>query len=110
MILSATPADPRFQSKQAVRFAVEDWRAETSRLLAERFPQLRNALDDGEWSQLVQDLFGASSDMERVRVLMGWYYTLVAQARPEYTERVAEAMAGKGRRCTSEELRQTLGL
>lgn len=102
--------DRRFESEQAVRLRVEDWKAEASHSLAERFPELRRALDDGEWSQLVQDLFGASSDKERVRVLMGWYYALVAQRRPEYAERVAEAKAGKGRRYTSEELRQALGL
>jgi hypothetical protein len=90
--------------------SVEDWKAEASRSLAERFPELRGALDDSEWLQLVQDLFDARSDKERVRVLMSWYYTLVAQARPEYAERVAEAKAGKGRRYTSEELRQALGL
>jgi hypothetical protein len=93
-----------------VRRSVEDWKAEASRSLAEEFPELRAALDDGEWSQLVQELFDASSDKGRVRVLMGWYYTLVAQSRPEYAERVAEARAGKGRRYTSEELRQALGL
>lgn len=102
--------DPRFESEQAVHRDIEDWKAEASRSLAERFPELRGALDDGEWSQLVQDLFHAYSDKEGVRVLMGWYYTVVAQARPEYTERVAEAKAGKGRRYTSEELRQALGL
>ena len=102
--------DPRFESEHAVRRDVEDWKAEASRSLAERFPRLRGALDDGEWSKLVQDLFDASSDKERVRVLRSWYYTLVAQARPEYAERVAEAKAGKGQRYTSEELRQALGL
>lgn len=102
--------DPRFESEQAVRLSIEDWKADASRSLAEQFPELRSALDEGEWSHLVQDLFDASSDKERVRVLMGWYYTLVAQMRPEYAERVAEAKAGKGRRYTSEELRQALGL
>jgi hypothetical protein len=101
---------PRFESEQAVRQGVEDWKAEASRSLAKEFPELRGTLDDGEWAQLVQDLFDASSDKERVRVLMGWYYTLVAQARPEYAERVAEAKAGKGRRYTSEELKQALRL
>ena len=86
------------------------WKTEASRSLAEHFPELRSALDDGEWSQLVQDLFDAADDRQRVRTLMAWYYTLVAQTRPEYAERVAEAKAGKGRRYTSEELKQALGL
>jgi hypothetical protein len=31
--------------------SVEDWKAEASRSLAERFPELRGALDDSEWLQ-----------------------------------------------------------
>lgn len=102
--------DPRFESEQEVRLGVEAWKAEASRALAARFPQLRSALEEDEWTQLVQDLFHASSDEEGVRILRGWYYTLVAQRRPEYAERVAEAQAGQGQRYTSEELRQALEL
>jgi hypothetical protein len=102
--------DPRFESEQAVRLSVEDWKAEASGSLGERFPELRGALDNDEWSQLVQDLFDAFDDKERVRVLTGWYYTIVAQARPQYAERVAEAKAGEGQKYTPEELKQALGL
>lgn len=106
----AAPWGPRFESEQAVRQGVEDWKSEASRSLAKEFPELRRALNDGDWSELVHDLFDTASDEERVRILRSWYYTLVAQARPEYAERVTEAKAGKGRRYTSEELRQALRL
>jgi hypothetical protein len=98
-------------ARQRVQTWEERWEWEASRSLAREFPELREALDDAEWSRLLHDLLRALGEEEKLaRILWGWYCAVKDQARPEYAEHVRDARAGRSRRYSSEELKEALGL
>lgn len=102
------PVRDRSAVLEKTRHFQDDWRASLSRLVETTFPDLRAALTDEGWSDLLDELAQAATAEARECVLQSWYVTMLLRSDPTYWEHIAQA--GTGRVYTSEELKKALGL
>lgn len=102
------PVRDRSTGLEKTRHFQADWRASLAQLVEATFPDLRAALTDEGWSDLLDELAEAQTADARERVLQSWYVTMLLRSDPTYWEHIAQA--GTGRVYTSEELKKALGL